>query len=156
MNACTMDSRVTSAIGIGLGLLGILAWISLAPYSAPTAYEWGSAFLLMVLAALVLLITASLFTLVGLYWLRFVPVLRWLRPLAIMGVIAGLVGILAWLPWAYAPPLCMSTEPIAPGTCPSVPSAAEGWTVFVALILMINISAFLLFKSSRKSPRPSP
>ena len=151
-----MNLRVSSTIGVVLGFLGVLAWVWLVPYSTITAEEWGTALALLCLAALILVITISSVALINSYWVRFAPALRWLRPLAIVGVTAGLVGTLAWLPWAYAPPICASTGPIAPGVCPPVPSAAEGWAVLVALILMINVSSFMLFKSSHSRPRPFP
>jgi hypothetical protein len=140
------NPRVTSTIEMGLGLLGIAAWILLIPYSALTAEFWGTA--LLVLAALVLLITTSSLVLVNSYWTRFVHALHWLKLVSIIGVMAGSIGILAWIPWVLQP-LCMSSEPIAPGVCPPVPSAAEAWTVLVALILVINVSSFTLVKSLR-------
>jgi hypothetical protein len=145
----SVNPRVTSAIGMGLGFLGVLAWVWLVPYSAPTAEAWGTALVLLRLAALVLVITISSAVLVNSYWVRFTPALRWFRLVSVIGVIVGPVGILAWLSWVFTPP-CMSSEPIAPGVCPPVPGAAEEWGALVVLILLINLSAFVLVKSFRR------
>ncbi len=144
-----MNPRATSVIGIGLGFVGVLAWIWLVPYSVLTDEEWGIALVLICLAALVLVITVSSAALINSYWFKLTPALRWIKFISVIGVIIGLVAILAWLSWVTTPP-CMSTEPIAPGVCPSIPSAAEGWGTLVALVISINLSIFVLIKSFRR------
>jgi hypothetical protein len=151
-----MNPKVTSAIGIGLGFLGVVAWIWLVPYSSLTAEEWGVALVLLCLAALILVITISSAVLIDSYWTRFAPALRLLRPVSAMGVVVGAVAAVEWFSWVTTPP-CMSTMPIAAGVCPPVPNATEAWAVLIALTLMVGISLFVLAKSFRRqTPQPPP
>jgi hypothetical protein len=145
-----MNPRVTYEIRICLGLLGVLAWVWSVPYYVITTEEWGPALALLLLAALVLVVTISSVALMNSYWVRFTPALLWLKLASVIGVVVGLVSFLPWLDLAFTP-LCMSTEPITtPGVCPPVPNASEWWGGLVALVLLINLSAFVLVKSFRR------
>ena len=122
--------------------------------SALTAEEWGTALVLLCLAALVLIITISSAALINSYWVGFTPALRWLKLVSVIGVLIGLVGIPAWLSWAFTPP-CMTPLPDAgfpnpTPSCPPIPNAAEGWLALVALVLLINLSVFVLVKAFRR------
>ena len=146
-----MNPRVAPAVGMGLGFLGIAAWILSLPYLAlKSTQPLELTLVFLLLAALILLVTASSALIINSYWTRLASAQHRLRILSALGVIGGLAAIfLAWLPWIFVP-LCASSAPIAPGVCPSPPNPAEAWAALIALILTVNVSSFMLTKSYRK------